>query len=70
MLLSKLMAPSGPCSRGIPKADVCTGGRRIEPAPIPNMLWTPVTAESSPTKTQPIYDLIKWLQNDCTVYEH
>lgn len=50
MLLSKLMAPSGPCKRGIPKADVWTGGKRIEPAPIPNMLWRPVTAERSPRK--------------------
>lgn len=50
MLLSKLMAPSGPCSSGIPKAEAWTGGRRIEPAPIPTMLWRPVRPGRSPTE--------------------
>lgn len=48
ILLIRLMAPSGPCSRGMPSAEVWTGGRRMEPAPTPNMFWRPVRAESSP----------------------
>ena len=46
------MAPSGPCSRGMPKAEVWTGGRRMEPAPSPTMLWRPAMPERSPTKDE------------------
>lgn len=48
------MAPSGPCSRGMPKAEVWTWGKRIEPVPIPNMLCRPGTADKSPAKSKTI----------------
>lgn len=61
MLLSKLMTPSGPCSRDMPKAEAWTGDRRMEPAPIPTMLWRPVNPGISPTNTKVTKTQTFWL---------